>query len=98
MAVQEVRTDKGSMVRAGDYVLSMEKETKVISWEQDFLYTTEQYHHLEFVSDRISYIVLRGCWCNVIVLNACAPNEEKSDDSKDSFHVELEQVFYHFPK
>jgi len=34
------------MVRAGDYVLSMEKETKVISWKQDFLYTTEQYHHL----------------------------------------------------
>jgi len=46
MAVQEVRRDKGSMVRAGDYVLSMEKETKVVSWEQDFWYTTEQYHHL----------------------------------------------------
>jgi hypothetical protein len=27
-----------------------------------------------------------------------APNEEKSDDSKDSFHFELEQVFDHFPK
>ena len=46
MAVQEVRRDKGSMVRAGDYILSTEKETKVINWKQDFLYTTEQYHHL----------------------------------------------------
>jgi len=46
MAVQEVRRDKGSMVRTGDYILSMAKETKVINWEQDFLYTTEQYHHL----------------------------------------------------
>ena len=28
-----------------------------------------------------------------------APSEEKSDDSKDSFYKELEQVFfYHFPK
>jgi hypothetical protein len=27
-----------------------------------------------------------------------APSEEKSDDSKDSFYEELEQVFYHFPK
>jgi len=28
-----------------------------------------------------------------------APSEEKSDDSKDSFYRELEQVFfYHFPK
>jgi len=27
-----------------------------------------------------------------------ATSEEKSDDSKDSFYDELEQVFYHFPK
>jgi hypothetical protein len=46
MAVQEVRRDKGSIVGAGDYVLSMEKEMKVIKWELDFLCTTEQYHHL----------------------------------------------------
>ena len=47
---------------------------------------------VEFVSDRMSYIVLRGRWCN-IVLNVHAPSEEKSDDSKDSFCEELEQVF-----
>jgi len=27
------------------------------------LYTTELYHHLKFVSTRVSYIVLRGHWC-----------------------------------
>ena len=27
-----------------------------------------------------------------------APNEEKSDESKDGFYEELEQVFDHFPK
>ena len=27
-----------------------------------------------------------------------APSEEKSDNSKDSFYEELEQVFDHFPK
>jgi hypothetical protein len=42
-------------------------------------------------------IVLRGRWCNIIVLNALAPNKEKSDDS-DSFGEEQEQVFDHFPK
>ena len=26
------------------------------------------------------------------------PSEDKSDDSKDSFYEELEQVFKHFPK
>ena len=35
---------------------------------------------VEFVSDRVSYIVLRGRWCNIIVLNVHAPSEDKSDD------------------
>ena len=40
---------------------------------------------VQFVSDRMSYIVPRGRWCNIIVLNVHAPCEEKSNDSKDSF-------------
>ena len=40
---------------------------------------------VEFVSDRISYIVLRGRWCNIIILNVHAPSEEKGDESKDRF-------------
>ena len=39
---------------------------------------------VEFVSDRMSYIGLRGRWCNIIVLNLHAQSQEKSDDSKDS--------------
>ena len=53
---------------------------------------------VEFVSDRLSYVVLRGCWHNIIVVNVHTPSEEKSDESKDSFYEELEQVFDHFPK
>ena len=53
---------------------------------------------VEFVSGRMSYIILRGRWCNIIVLNVLEPSEEKRDDSKDSFYEELEQVFNHFPK
>ena len=52
---------------------------------------------VEFVSDRLSYIVLRGCWHNIVV-NVHAPSEEKSDESKDNFYKELEQVFNKFPK
>jgi len=44
------------------------------------------------------YIVQRGQWCNIIVLNVHAPSEEKSDDSKDGFYAVLEQVFNHFSK
>jgi hypothetical protein len=53
---------------------------------------------VEFVSDRMSYIILRGRWCQVIVLNVHAPTEDKSDDVKDSFYEELERVFDKFHK
>ena len=53
---------------------------------------------VQFVSDRVSYIVLRCCWCNIMVLNVHSPSEEKSDEAKDGFYEELEQVFDHFPK
>ena len=46
----------------------------------------------------MSYIVLKGRWCNIIALNVHAPSQEKSDDSNDSLCEELEQVFDHFPK
>jgi hypothetical protein len=40
---------------------------------------------VEFVSDRLSYIVPRGRWCNIIVLNVNVTSEEKGDDSNDTF-------------
>jgi hypothetical protein len=53
---------------------------------------------VEFVSDRMTYIILRGRWCNSIVLNVHVPSEDKIDDLKNRFYEELEQVFYAFPK
>jgi hypothetical protein len=44
------------------------------------------------LSDRMSYIILRGCWCHIIVLNVHAPTGDKTDDVKDSFYEELERV------
>ena len=78
----------------------MEKKTKIINWEQYFAHhkIVSAVTRVHFVSDRVSYKVLRGRSCNVIVLNAHAPTEEKSDDSKDSFYEELDQVFDHFPR
>jgi len=46
----------------------------------------------------VSHLVLRGQWCNIIVLNVRVPSEEKSENSKNSFYEELEKVFDHFPK
>jgi hypothetical protein len=53
---------------------------------------------IEFISDRMSYIILRGHLCNIIVLNAHAPCEAKSDDVKDSFCEELVRVFEQFSR
>jgi hypothetical protein len=52
---------------------------------------------VEFVSDRMSYIILKVRWCD-IVLNVHAPTEDKDDDIKDSFYEELEQVFNQIPR
>ena len=41
VGLQEVRWDKGGTVRAGDYNFSMEKEKKIVKWDQNFLYTTK---------------------------------------------------------
>jgi hypothetical protein len=61
----------------------MENQTK-INWEQDVLYTTEQYQQLRERSLLVIgchvYTALRGRWCNIVILNVHAPSEEKSDD------------------
>jgi exonuclease III len=44
----------------------------------------------------MSYIILRGRWCNIIVLNVHSPCEYKSDDVKGSFCRELASVFDQF--
>jgi len=49
---------------------------------------------VKFVSDRVSYIVLRGRWCNIVVLNLQALIEGKDDDSKGNFYEELGQVLF----
>jgi hypothetical protein len=79
----------------------MKKEIKITNWEHVFYVhhsIVSEFKVVEFVSGRLSYIVLRGRWCNIVVLNVHAPSEGKIDDSKGSFYEELQQVFGHFRK
>jgi hypothetical protein len=46
----------------------------------------------------MSYIILRGSWCDITVLSVHAPTENKIDDVKDRFNDELVRVFDKFPK
>ena len=101
VGVQEVRWDKWGTVRAGDYISFYRKGNENHQLGTGFFVhqrIASAIKRVEFVSNRVSYIVMRGHWCNIIVLNVHAPSEEKSDESKDSFYEELEQVFDHFPK
>jgi len=48
--------------------------------------TTSVVKSVEFVTDKMSFIILRGHWCGIIVPNVQAPNKDKSDDKEDRIH------------
>jgi hypothetical protein len=37
------------------------------------------------VHDRMPYVILKGRWCYIMVLNVHAPTQDKIDDVKNSF-------------
>jgi hypothetical protein len=95
VGVQEVRWEGVGNEPAGEYTFFYGKGT------ENHELGTECFVHkrilsavkrVGFVSDRISYIILRGRWCHIMVLNVHAPTEHKTDDVKDSFCEELERI------
>jgi hypothetical protein len=99
VVVQEFRWEKGGTEQAEDYTFFYERGNEnhqlgTGSFVRKIIISAVR--RVEFVSDRMSYIILRGCWCIIIVLNVHAPCDDKSDDIKDSFCEELGCAFYQF--
>jgi len=59
---------------------AMEMETLIITWGQALSYIWGSYQLLkmaQFISGRMSHIMLRSCWCEIIVLNVHAQTDDK---------------------
>ena len=97
MGITEFGWNKGDTVRPGDYNFIYGKGNK-----NHELGTRHSVYHtivsavttVESVSDRMSYVVMKGHWCNISDLNVHAPSEEKVMIQK----IQKGQIFYHFPK
>jgi exonuclease III len=80
VGVQEVRWDKGGTVRAGEYNFFYGKgkenyQMGIGLFVQHRIVPAVK--RVEYVSDRVPYIVLKGRCCNMTVLNVHAPSDEK---------------------
>ena len=84
--MQEVRCDKGGTVRSYFFI----EKVKKITIHQRAVSAVKR---VEFVSGRMTYIVLRGHRSNIIILNVHTRTEEKTDYSKGTTYEDLEQVF-----
>jgi hypothetical protein len=101
VGVPEVGWEGSGTVPAGEYTFLYRK-----GYENDELGTVCFIHkrimsavkRVEFVSGRMSCIILRGPWFHVNFRNIHAPTADKIDDMNYTFSEKLERIFDKFPK
>ena len=94
MGVQEVRWDREGTLRAGDYIFFFGKGNENHKFGTGCFCTPQNSIRVEFISDRMSFVLPRGRCCNITIMNAHAP----TDKANDNFYEELQLVFHYFRK
>jgi exonuclease III len=93
---QEVRWGRGGTEPAGVFFYGKRNENhELVTGVFVHMRIISEVRRVEFISDRMPYVILRCCWCDIIVLNVHAPTEDKLDDIKNRFY---EHVFDKFLK
>jgi exonuclease III len=101
VGVQEIRWEKGGTERAEDYTFFYGQGNGNHQLGTGFFVhkrIVSAVRRVEFISERMSYVILRGRWCDIIVLNVHAPCENNGNDVKGSFCEEIGSVFDQFPR
>jgi hypothetical protein len=79
VGVQKVKWEGSGTEPAGEYTFFYGKGNENHDLGTGFFVhkrITSAAKRVEFVSDRMPYIILRGCWCHIIVLNVQSPTED----------------------
>jgi hypothetical protein len=85
VGVQEVRWDGGGTEPAGEYTFFYGKGNENHKLGAGFFVHKRiipAVKRTEFINDRISHIILRERWCDIIVLNVHVPTEDRIDDMR----------------